>query len=376
MRLLLAVFHIGYRVCQIPFKSLNPILVPFFRGRAYPNSVLQISSPIHIAYQYGQLLKARGLKADYLAVGHYPHWKKYDYLYDGSKWPFVRAFQEFMLFWKVVARYEVVHSHFMLTPSLDAWEFRVLKKLGRKIVIHYRGCEIRDWRKNMALHPRMNICQDCDYNRVPCTRPDTLRRRKVVRKYGDRFLVTTPDMKDFVPDAEHLPFFSPDVPALESSHAPRKTLKLVHVTNHPGIEGTAIIQTAVESLRKHGFEIELVFLKGVSHAAVLAAYADADLAIGKMKMGYYANAQIESLAYGLPTLTHIRPEFLTPELEQSGLILTNLDDLEKTLEYYLTHPEALAEKRAVARASAYALHDNVKIVDRLLNIYRASEERN
>ena len=93
-------------------------------------------------------------------------------------------------------------------------------------------------------------------------------------------------------------------------------------------------------------------LNGVTHDEVLAELADADLAIGKMKMGYYANAQVESLMAGVPTITYVRPEFMTDELRESGFIFATLDTLEAVIEHYLANPEALARNAPLrARAS-------------------------
>ena len=107
----------------------------------------------------------------------------------------------------------------------------------------------------------------------------------------------------------------------------------------------------------------------MTHARVLEELAGADLSIGKMKMGYYANLQIESMAAGVPTITHVRPELMTPALEQSGFIFATLDTLESVLEYYATHPEALGEKRRQARDSIMALHDNAAIARQYIDLY-------
>ncbi|MFM8392411.1 MAG: glycosyltransferase, partial [Acidobacteriota bacterium] len=88
-----------------------------------------------------------------------------------------------------------------------------------------------------------------------------------------------------------------------------------------------------------------------------------------MKMGYYANAQIESMYLGVPAVTHVRPEFMTPELESSGLIVSTLDNLESTLEHYLTHPEELAQKRARARSSILELHSEERLTALLMRVY-------
>ena len=349
-----------YRSMARLLSSLNGPLAVLLRRRVFPNSVLHISYMVHIPFHTTRHLRKQGVKADYLAIGASPFWDQCDYCKIDSPHPLLQAWQEIMLFWTVVARYEIVHMHFMIGLSTDGWELPLLKKMGRRIVIHYRGCEIRDREKNMALHPRMNICQKCDYNATICTSPLNHRRRALATRYGDAFLVTTPDMLDFVPDAQHLAFFAQEVdpaPAGERLPPAGQPFRIVHVTGHPGIEGTGEIQAAIDRLRAQGRRIDFVVLQNVPHHEALAAFRGADLAIGKMKMGYYANAQIESMALGVPTITYVREEFLTDELRKSGFIFCDPDTLEATLTHYLDHPEELEKKRAVARSSILRLHD-------------------
>jgi len=342
------------------------------RGIRFPNSVLHVSYMVHIPYYTTRVLRRHGWKADYLAVGESAVWSLCDYR-KLARWRFDLALRELFLFWSVVAKYEVVHLHFMITMSVTGWELPLLKRMGRKIVVHFRGCEARNRERNMALHPEVNICQDCDYNATVCRSSTNVRRRRLAKRYGDRVLVTTPDMKDFLPEAEHFPFFAPEIdeiaPSSNGEPPHDHPFRIVHVTNHPGIEGTPAIRRAVEKLKQKGHAIEFVFLNGVPHEQVLAALRSADLAIGKMKMGYYANAQIESMAAGVPTITYVRPEFVSDELLSSGFILCELANLEATLEHYLTHPHALEAKRRIARASILRLHDNDALAQRLIGIY-------
>jgi len=370
--------HIWIVVYQWTLMFLYPFnyfLLRRLRNIKYDNSVLHISYMVHTAYNTVRILREQGMKADYLALGTGKVWDKCDFQLPNLYWPPIQALRDFIFFWKVVAKYEIIHLHFAMPMSKSGWELPILKKMGRKIVIHYRGCEIRNREKNIALHPEVNICQECDYHPfVVCKRVLNQRRRRLARKYGDLFLITTPDLKDFAPDAEHFPFFAPEISlqdfSSQANNDPLKgEVKIVHVTVHPGIEGTKYIEAAINRLRNKGYKINFVFLSRVSHDRVLAEYKDANLAIGKMKMGYYANAQIESMALGIPTITYIRPEFITNELENSGFILTTLKELEKTLEYYLTHPEKLEKKRKIARASILRLHNNEQLGRKLVELY-------
>ncbi len=333
---------------------------------------------VHIPYHTTRLLRQFGVKADYLAVGESLVWDRCDFRKKPAPLSFLQTWEEFRLLWRVVAKYEIIHLHFMICLSESGWELPLLKKMGRKIVVHYRGCEARDRRRLMALHPRMNICQQCDYDAF-CETKSCRRRRALAKKYGDCFVVTTPDLKDFVPEAEHLPFFAPEIedqPVPPARLSGNRIFKIVHVTNHPGLEGTDQIRAAVERLKDKGHAIHFVFLRGVPPDQVMREYRDADLAIGKMKMGCYANAQIESMTLGVPTVTYVRPEYMTDELRESGFIFTTLEGLEQTLEFYLTHPGELEKKRKIARSSILRLHDNAKLCRRLIDLYASLKMHN
>ena len=371
-----AVWTFAYNTTRLFLYPLNYIFLYVVRGKKYENSVLHISYMVHVPYYTVRTLRKAGLKADYLAFGAGSTWDKSDYSISYSRWPFIKAVQEFMVFWKIVARYEIIHSHFMMMVSNTGWEYPFLKKMGRKIVVNYRGCEIRDREKNMRLHPQCNICQECDYNGRLCSGKAILHKRALARTYGDLFLVTTPDMKDFVPDATWLPFFIPEINGGDHKIDKKASgeaagFKIVHLTNQPGIEGTEHIKKAVDDLIKKGYKISFVFLKGVPHDLAMKELATADLAVGKMKMGYYANAQIESMMLGVPTITFVRPEFMSEGLRRSGFIFADLTNLEETIEYYLINPDKLEDKRRKARESILELHDNMVLSERLISHYRS-----
>jgi len=359
-------------------KPVNYLLSIRRRHVKYENSVLHISFMVHIPYYATRLLRRLGMKADFLAMeGNTRIWDKADYVFVPRGVPAVQVWQEFLFFWKVVARYEVIHCHFGVHQTSRGWEYRVLKRMGRKIVIHFRGCEVRDRRLNMRLHPEENMCQACDYHGSICTDPVRSRRKRLGERFGDLILVTTPDMKDFLPNAVCFPLFLPEIREEEFATGEKKwpereEFRVVHVTGHPGIEGTDEIRRAIDRLRAKGYPVTFRFLHLMDHDQVLREIAGADLTIGKMKMGHYANVQIESMLLGVPAVTHVRREFMTPELERSGFIFTTLAELETTLEHYLSHPKELEKKRRIARSSILELHDNERLGRRMMALYRAA----
>lgn len=354
---------------------LNPLARRLRRNRYRPGSVLHISVMVHTAHQAASLLRAQGIDAKYLAIGSSPIWRDCDYQFNTTRWPALNRWREFWLFWRLISQFEIVHSHFMMFPSASLWEADELKKMGRKLIVHFRGCEAREREKNMRLHPKVNICQECDHASPLCRQEQSVNRRAVADRAADVILVTTPDMRDFYPKAEHLPFYTPtpDSPLFQPAAGPParagRPFKIVHVTVHPGIEGTRHIRMAVDRLNAQGYRIEFVHLSWVDQETIRRQLEDADLAIGKMKMGYFANFQIESMMAGVPTITYVRDEFMTPQLRESAFIFATLDNLEAVIRRCIDHPEELRKKRENARASILKLHDNAAVTGRLIDIY-------
>lgn len=358
-----------YQLSLAALMPINVLLARMLAGRVTRGSVLHVAAMVHVPFYTVGILREHGVNADYLAVGDSPWWNRSDYHYRPRRAALGAVFQEMWWVWHVVSRYEIVHAHFMMTVTRTGWEWALLRRMGRQIVVHYRGCEIRNRELNMRLHPAINICQECDYTPRPCEAPINVHRRRLAAEHGSAFLATTPDMKDFAPSAQHVPFLvtRPDWPAAEPQSG--KPFKIVHATNHPGIEGSRHIRAAVDEVRAKGHAIDYVELMGVTHQRVLDELRTADLSIGKMKMGYYANLQIESMAAGVPTITYVRPELMTEELRNSGFIFASLPTLASTLEHVLTHPEELAERRAVARRNILALHDNHVTAEQYKAVY-------
>lgn len=356
----------------IPLFPAHTLCLLLFRRRYVPRSVLHVSYMVHVPYFTVRLLRSQGMKADYLAINNSPHWDQCDYLFERHRYWFIRAVREWILFWKVIARYEIIHSHFMVMPSNYNWEWFWLKLMKRKLVVHYRGCEIRDFQMIQQDHPDINICQKCDYHRSICTSHHNQIKRNKALKMADLSFVTTPDLLKFAPTAIHLPFFSPYTP-LPSSYTKKtnsQVIKIVHATNHPGIEGSQEIEKCMNHLIKKGYAIDYIYLSGVSYECILKELCNADLSIGKMKMGYYANFQIESMSLGVPAISFVREEYHTQDLDESGLILTSLTQLEEDLEHLIINPHLIERKKLLCRLSVQRLHNNSSITKDLRKYYQ------
>jgi hypothetical protein len=101
---------VPYRLALLLLAPLNAILARLRANAFEPGSVLHVSYMGHVPHHTVEVLRQAGVRADYLAVGDSPIWDRSDYRITGSHWPFVPAVKEFLMLWRVMARYEIITS--------------------------------------------------------------------------------------------------------------------------------------------------------------------------------------------------------------------------------------------------------------------------
>jgi glycosyltransferase involved in cell wall biosynthesis len=377
LRLLRPIDRLGYQVTARLFYPVNTLLARLFHDRR-GKGVLHISTVTHQPYIITRHLRAQGFDADFLAIGE--GWLSYN----EEGWDFhlrripvpgpLRFIYEFWWAWKLYPRYQLVHSHFLQLIG-SGWELKFLKMMGKKVVFHFRGDDIRRKEINLQLNPELNCCQECDYPHDYCHDPQRYSLADLARKYGDLSLVTTPDLNDFLPDAIHFPFMIPELPGqmpipFEERQYSEKITKILHVTNHEGIDGTQHIVKVVSQLKEEGYPIDLIMPRKVPFQEMLKIQSQADLSVGKLMMGYYANAQIESMYFGVPTMCYIREDFLK-KIPDCPIINVRPENLYQRLKYYLDHRDELLEigKRGTEFVRKY--HSGNVLAKRLIDMYRS-----
>jgi hypothetical protein len=196
------------------------------------------------------------------------------------------------------------------------------------------------------------------------------KNRRLAKTYGDVFLVTTPDLLEYIPKAHHLPFMRDllDYDSIPSLPRENGTIRIAHATNHDGIEGTRYVEEAVGRLKSEGYPVELIVVRKVAHETALQIFKSADICVGKLMMGYYANFQIESMAMGKPTLCYIRDD-LKPFAPDCPILSTTPKNVYEYLKR-LCGDGGLREsmgRRGIEFVKRE--HDNLRIGKRLLEYY-------
>lgn len=338
-------------------------------------SILEVSALSHKPKMLSLLFREKGFRSQYFALN--TNWacswisQGYDYGLPNNLPPVRRALLETYYVWFVAARYDVIHYHFSALLTSTGWEVPILKRLGKVIVFHYRGCDARQKSLNLAKNPELNCCMECDYPAGSCENGYQRWRLEFGRKYGDLMLVTTPDLLDFVPEGQHIPFIPPlgvDLEAVTPVTRDRGVFRVVTSSNHHGVDGTQYVRDAVARLQAEGESIELVEVVKVPYREALSIYKSADVYVGKLLMGYYNNANIECMLMGVPCMTYIRPQFLEP-LGDCPIINTRPKEVYDNLKRYLGDREALRELGARGPEFIRRHHDPDVLVGRMIALF-------
>lgn len=343
--------------------------------RTTVRSVLQISILSHKPYMLSRAMRLEGLKSDCfmlnVGMGEGILNVGWDFAMPAGLSPWKRWLLEHYYLWAVLARYDVIHSHFKTFLSHNGWELPYLKRLGKVLVFHSRGCDVRHRSLNMRLQPVLNCCQECEYPVGSCDTDYQRQQVGIMRKYGDLFFVTTPDLRDFVLGSEHVPFIHPMGVNFESIVAvPRDpaVFRVVTSSNHHGIDGTRFIRAAVGRLQREGRAIELIEVSQMPYREALAVYKSADVYVGKLRMGYYNNANIETMMLGVPNMSYIREDFrsIAPDCP---IIITTPDTVYDQLHHYIDRRDDLRAIGARGPAFVRAHHDPQQIVKLMIARY-------
>lgn len=354
-------------------------LAQAFSHRDRVRSVLQVSVVSHKQFMLSRLLRTKGIRAKYYAMNTDISYLSigYDYSLPYRISQTKRNILAWWHFWTVFARYDVIHYHFNSTLFWDGAELPYLKALGKVIVFHFRGCDLRQKSVNNAMNPELNCCQECNYPPGSCENDEQRRRLSLVREYGDVFFVTTPDLQDFFPEAEHLPFIPPygfDLEAIVPADKPKGTFRVVTSSNHHGIDGTQYVRDAVDRLRSEGKDIELVEVHGIKYEQALALYKSGDVFLGKLRMGYYNNAVIECMMLGVPCMCYIRSKY-EPAIPDSPIINTRPETAYENLKSFMERPDELRRLGALGPAFIKRHHAPEDLVIRMLDRYNAALKR-
>lgn len=263
-------------------------------------------------------------------------------------------------------------NHHLLYSRLAGLELRLLKFLGKKIVLHFQGCEIRD-----RFHPfAQSVCPHCKIKEQFCSlRRSARRRARLLKlcKLADAVAYSTPDLGDYLNSEKSflIPKVMNDIELHEpiSSTINARKLRIIHAPTDRSIKGTGPILKAVA---RHEDKFELLLAENLSREQVHALAQTADLAIDQIRVGWYGNFAVEMMALNLPVVAYIRPGLEDAVYPlQIPIINASEHNLEEVLLQIWENRNQLHEIGIKSRTFAEAFHSEAAVAEMLLKIYNS-----
>jgi len=287
-------------------------------------------------------------------------------------------------------RFDVFHLHFGRSFLPRLADVPILRRMGRRIVFHFHGCEVRNRTHMLATH-RLSTCTDCDPFCRPRHQQWLLARTAAL---ADHAFYSTLDLGESLASLDHgraEPFVEQLPLAIESErwiaagrehplpdHDRRDGVNgpvvIAHAPTNRLIKGTHHVIEAVERLKREFPRLELRLIERRPWAEMPALLAASDILIDQLHMGWYGLLAIEGMAVGRTVVAHLREDFRpgTPDLP---VVDAEPKTIEGVLRDLIRDPRRRAGIGRRGPEFARARHDAAAVAGRLLDVYGRLLER-
>jgi glycosyltransferase involved in cell wall biosynthesis len=270
----------------------------------------------------------------------------------------------------VLANFDIFHFHYYTTILPDQRDLIFLRTMGKKVVFHLHGCDIRDPRRVRIAH-EVSACAECS---IQCLTPQKLRLATTLAKYADAVIVSTPDLLEFVSNATYIP--NPiDAEAwtalrgelqAERSH---QDIIVAHAPSSREIKGTKHIERAISELQSEGLPVSLRLLEGMPQAEMRRMCSDADIIVDQVLIGWFGMFALEMMALGKPVIAYLR-EDLRHHQPDVPIVSSPPRQLAAAIRRLAKAPEERAALGDSGLAYVKTRHGLAEINARVMDIYR------
>ena len=265
---------------------------------------------------------------------------------------------------KHIGRHDVFHFHFgrTLIPPHN-FDLPLYKALGKFLVFHYHGCDVRNRAHMLATHARAT-CTECDPFCIPKRQERILRE---ARQHAHAEIVSTPDLLESVPNARqvHVAAWLPDYRPLPVRDTPRLVL---HAPTNRLIKGTKYVEAAFAQLEPKFPGVEFRVVEKAAWPSLKDQMAECDVFVDQVFMGWYGMVSVEAMALARPSLAYMRPDF-EPRARDCPVVRTSLETLAGDLEALLRDAPRRRALGEAGRAWVEREHEAHVIAKRVLDLY-------
>ncbi len=246
-------------------------------------------------------------------------------------------------------RYDILHfisGETILTRKLRRFELFVYKLLGKRVIMHFVGSDIRSqefiyWKDKNIQHFLTSGSS------VEKNLPWQKQLIADTEKYADVILVSSPDLRQFLKNAVYYPvvldlkkFIAESNPVLQRPATDE--IVILHAPSNTSLKGTAHIHATLKKLAgRLPYTIKLI-LPGehmigttetypITRYELFETYKQADIVIDQLIIGWYGLQSIEALLMGKEVISYIDKELEADLFPNCPIELANVNTLEEVI---------------------------------------------
>lgn len=298
---------------------------------------------------HSEKLNPESISIFLLPEEHYKAEYTYEYHFHGkSSWyRWSRAILNFIF---CLFRYDIFHffsGETLLPRKLRRFELAAYKFLGRRVIMHFVGCDIRslDYSYWKAKNIKQFLTGVDDF---PKSLPWQKKLIKDSEKYADAILVSTPDLLEIIPEATYLPVlldaekFSNELNEAAVVKKSKDEIVILHSPSnikHTQTKGTDYIIDALNKIvAKGNYNIRLILpsetnkqrntFYSSSRYEMFRHYNEADIIIDQLITGWYGLLSLEALAAGKQAICYVDEHLKKYLFADCPIKIANVNNLE------------------------------------------------
>lgn len=241
-------------------------------------------------------------------------------------------------FLRIIKTYEKSKSfdvlQFVGNSLANGYDIPLWKLLGKKVIIHNHGSEIRD------------------------------KTQPYFHKYADAIFVSTPDLLKFAKKSKWLPnsininnYIKPNTSNdIIITHSPSDKIK----------KGSQFIIDSMSDIIKEIPNIKFNLINGLSYNDALKNYSLSTIVIDQMKIGWYGMVSLECMAIGIPVVCYISEDLLKYLPYENPIWVTTEDTFKRDVKYLLNHKEIRDKQIIYGKKYISEVHNSINIAKKIL----------
>jgi hypothetical protein len=215
-------------------------------------------------------------------------------------------------------RFDIFHLHMrpMFYQNIKHYIFPtfhdmiLMKAAGKKVCFHFRGSEARLASVFREKNPFHYVDDDPDRIFRKFHEDSQKRYISFISGIADRVFVTDPELQTYVPGSHIVPRIFEPLPSVRAGPLRTERPVIVHAPSRRGVKGTNAVLAAVETLKSEGLSFEFRLVEGLANDEALRVYADSDIIVDQLRIGWYGVLAVEAMAMGRTVVSYVRDDLV------------------------------------------------------------------